>query len=188
VDYDAIVLAGGRALRLGGIDKTALAFNGRSLLKIALDAVRGAATVVVVGPRRPGYEDVDWLLEDPPDSGPAHALAAGLMFGSEPIIVLLGADYPFVAADVIARLRAATEGHDGAIATDEEGRDQYLLGAYSRSALTAALRSRSSTEGTALAEVVESLRVARSRESTAAFDCDTWVDVAKARRLGDKGG
>ena len=41
--WHAIVLAGGRASRLGGIDKTALRFEGMSLLEHALDAVADAS-------------------------------------------------------------------------------------------------------------------------------------------------
>ncbi|MBZ6372429.1 MAG: DUF6457 domain-containing protein [Microbacterium hominis] len=48
----AILLAGGRATRLGGIDKPLLEIDGRSLLQRALDAVAGCDPVVVAGPAR----------------------------------------------------------------------------------------------------------------------------------------
>ena len=85
----AVLLAGGRASRMGGIDKPALEVRGRTLLERALDAVRGAgcAPVVIVGPR-PEHKAVDdtdatgiaveWAREDPPFSGPAAAVVAGL--------------------------------------------------------------------------------------------------------------
>ncbi|MDQ4138070.1 MAG: NTP transferase domain-containing protein, partial [Actinomycetota bacterium] len=43
--FDAVILAGGRAVRLGGIDKTALEVGGRSLLESALAAVPDARSV-----------------------------------------------------------------------------------------------------------------------------------------------
>ncbi|WP_157663013.1 molybdenum cofactor guanylyltransferase, partial [Prescottella equi] len=48
----AIVLAGGRATRMGGIDKPGLVVAGRRMLDTALDAVADCDRVVVVGPRR----------------------------------------------------------------------------------------------------------------------------------------
>jgi molybdopterin-guanine dinucleotide biosynthesis protein A len=182
VDYDAIVLAGGRARRLGGIDKAMLEFDGVPLLAIALEAVDGARSVVVVGPRRSGFVDVEWLTENPPDSGPAHALAAGLARGSAPAAVVLGADYPFVRAATIAQLLTAVRGQEAAIATDASGRDQFLLAAYDRTALARALGEVPTTEDASLAAVVRSLKLVRVAVDTAAYDCDTWVDVAMARR------
>ncbi|MBT2472738.1 NTP transferase domain-containing protein, partial [Streptomyces sp. ISL-66] len=51
--YDAIVLAGGAARRLGGADKPGLLVGGRPLLDRVLDACADARTTVVVGGRRP---------------------------------------------------------------------------------------------------------------------------------------
>ncbi|NED13442.1 NTP transferase domain-containing protein, partial [Streptomyces sp. SID9124] len=51
--YDAIVLAGGAAKRLGGADKPALRVGGRALLDRVLAACADARATVVVGDRRP---------------------------------------------------------------------------------------------------------------------------------------
>ncbi|WP_204250989.1 NTP transferase domain-containing protein, partial [Saezia sanguinis] len=48
---DVIVLAGGRASRMGGVDKPGLVVGGRSMLETAL-AAAGAGRTVVVGPPR----------------------------------------------------------------------------------------------------------------------------------------
>lgn len=50
---DAIVLAGGRASRMGGVDKPAIVVGGRSMLDAALSAVSDCTRIVVVGPHRP---------------------------------------------------------------------------------------------------------------------------------------
>ena len=47
--WDAIIVAGGRARRLGGIDKTALVWRGRSLLDRVLAATAGSQRTCVVG-------------------------------------------------------------------------------------------------------------------------------------------
>ncbi|WP_157431888.1 NTP transferase domain-containing protein, partial [Actinomadura hibisca] len=41
-DFDAVVLAGGRARRLGGADKPAALVGGRPLIAWAADAAAGA--------------------------------------------------------------------------------------------------------------------------------------------------
>jgi len=51
--FDAIVLTGGAASRLGGADKPALEVGGTTLLERVLAAVADAGRIVVVGPARP---------------------------------------------------------------------------------------------------------------------------------------
>ncbi|MFD2394956.1 NTP transferase domain-containing protein [Dietzia aerolata] len=68
----AIVLTGGRASRLGGVDKARLAVGGRPMVETVLRAARAVATAVVtVGP---GGD----TREEPPHSGPVAGIAAGL--------------------------------------------------------------------------------------------------------------
>ena len=50
----AIILAGGRASRLGGADKASVEVDGRALLDHVLDAVEGCSPVIVVGLPRSG--------------------------------------------------------------------------------------------------------------------------------------
>ncbi len=78
--HDAILLAGGRASRLGGIDKTALVSQGTALLDRAVTAAAGADGVAIVGLRDGREAPVGAVLtrEDPPLSGPVAALGAGL--------------------------------------------------------------------------------------------------------------
>lgn len=75
--YAAIVLAGGRARRLGGADKPALPVGGRPLLHRVLDAVPDAYPRIVVGPPRELPAGVLGTREQPPGGGPVAALAAG---------------------------------------------------------------------------------------------------------------
>ncbi|WP_246094840.1 DUF6457 domain-containing protein [Streptomyces roseicoloratus] len=76
--YDAIVLAGGAARRLGGADKPGVRVGGRPLLDRVLAACRDAGRVVVVAEPRATARPVEWAREDPPGGGPAAALDAGL--------------------------------------------------------------------------------------------------------------
>ncbi|MFI8824284.1 DUF6457 domain-containing protein [Streptomyces sp. NPDC053431] len=76
--YDAIVLAGGAARRLGGADKPGVRVGGRALLDRVLAGCRDAGRTVVVAEPRGTARPVEWTREEPPGGGPVAALAAGL--------------------------------------------------------------------------------------------------------------
>lgn len=180
--YDAVVLAGGGARRLGGVDKPGLEVGGVRLLDRVLVALTDAAQVVVVGPARPTVRPVVWAREDPPGGGPAAALAAGLALVAAPAVVVLAADLPFLDAATVALLRSAAEGHDGAVLVDADGRDQVLTSAWT----TARLRERATGDLSdrplrALLRGLEPARLA-APDPRAVEDCDTPEDLARARR------
>ncbi|MFC8565963.1 NTP transferase domain-containing protein [Streptomyces sp. NPDC057245] len=185
--YDAVVLAGGAARRLGGADKPGLRVGGRALLDRVLAACAGArATVVVAGPR-PTVRPVIWAREDPPGGGPLAALAAGLRYTTAEYVLVLSADLPFLAEDAVARLLSAlADGDaDGVLLTDADGRDQPLVAAYRASALRRELpaltRDRGGLAGLPLRRLTGALRLTRVPDAVASFDCDTWDDIATAR-------
>ena len=82
-EFDAIILAGGRGSRLGGVSKADLTVGGRRLLDVVLEAVRRARTTVVVGPVA-APDGVLVTLEDPPGTGPAAGIVAGLEAVAQP--------------------------------------------------------------------------------------------------------
>jgi molybdopterin-guanine dinucleotide biosynthesis protein A len=88
--FDAVILAGGRAARLGGTPKPGIVVAGATLLDHALAATRDAACTVVVGPpdalpdataARLAERDARRIVrtrEDPPFGGPVAGIDAGL--------------------------------------------------------------------------------------------------------------
>ncbi|MGN6331019.1 MAG: molybdenum cofactor guanylyltransferase [Motilibacteraceae bacterium] len=179
--YDVVVLAGGAGSRLGGVDKPGLDMGGRSSLDRVLDAVVGAGRVVVVGSERPTSRPVDWTREDPPGSGPLAGLRAGLPLLAADVVVLLAADLPLLDAATVDRLVAAVPAGGAALLVDAGGHEQYLLGAYDRTALAAAVAEVEPHRG--IKHVVARLAVVPvADESGAAVDVDTWEDVEAVRR------
>lgn len=179
--HDVVVLAGGAGSRLGGVDKPGLDLGGRTSLDRVLDAVAGAGRVVVVGPERPTTRPVEWTREDPPGSGPLAGLRAGLALVAADVVVLLAADLPLLDAATVERLVAAVPPGGAALLVDTGGHEQYLLGAYDRSALAAAVAEMDPHRG--IKHVVALLPVVRvPDESGAAVDVDTWEDVEAVRR------
>ncbi len=140
--YDAIIVAGGQGSRMGGVSKADLDIGGRRLLDIVLSAVTGAATTVVVG-------DVavpDGVLltrEDPPGTGPAAGLLAGLdaVGAPAPWTLVLACDLPDAPAAVrrlTDALATAPEEADGLCLRDAGGELQHLAALYRTPALRSA--------------------------------------------------
>ncbi|NUR58299.1 MAG: NTP transferase domain-containing protein [Catenulispora sp.] len=185
--FDAIVLAGGGARRLGGVDKPALDVGGMSLLDRVLAACAGAKSVAVVGPVREVRFPVVFTREDPPGGGPVPALAAGMGIGTAPVVAVFAADLPFLDSAAVESLRRVLDTDpttDAVVFTDAHGRDQPLAALYRRGALAAALAALPELPGARLFTLLRTLRVARvgdPRGVTA--DCDTWDAVHAARAL-----
>ncbi|MFV0134796.1 NTP transferase domain-containing protein [Streptomyces sp. HMX87] len=185
--YDAVVLAGGAARRLGGADKPGVRVGGRTLLDRVLDSCSGAAATVVVAAPRPTARPVTWTREDPPGAGPLAALDAGLRHTTAERVVVLSADLPFLGEPTVRRLLATLAAGDaeGVLLTDADGRDQPLVAAYRAVALRrglAALAARhAGLAGLPLRRVTDALRLVRVPDPVGSFDCDTWDDIATAR-------
>jgi molybdopterin-guanine dinucleotide biosynthesis protein A len=179
--YAGIVVAGGSARRLSGVDKPALSVGGKPLLARAIHALEGAERVIAVGPRRPGF-DVVWTREPVPGTGPVAALAAGLAFVPDDIeaVAVLAADLAGVRRSTVDRLVAAIGGADGAVLVDAGGARQWLLGAWRVAALKAALPEQ--LENAALRRVLSGLTVTEVlAERGEADDIDTPEDLERHR-------
>ncbi|MFJ3632544.1 NTP transferase domain-containing protein [Streptomyces sp. NPDC090112] len=188
MSYDAIVLAGGAARRLGGADKPALSVGGRALLDRVLDACPDARTTVVVGARRPTARPVRWTREEPPGGGPVAALDAGLRATAAGLVLVLSADLPFLDRDTVRSLldTAAEDGTEGALLRDGDGRDQPLVAAYRaeplRREIALLAAEHGGLAGLPLRALTAELCLAPvGAGALAAFDCDTWEDLAAAR-------
>ncbi|MFD9724185.1 NTP transferase domain-containing protein [Streptomyces sp. NPDC059072] len=185
--YDAIVLAGGAAQRLGGADKPALSVGGRTLLDRVLDACEGARTTVVVGGRRTTTRPVHWAREEPPGGGPVAALDAGLRRTTAELVLVLSADLPFLDRDTVRALLDGVGAAEGALLRDPDGKDQPLVAAYRaeplRRELALLATEHGRLTGLPLRGLTAELDLTRltAPQPLASFDCDTWDDLAAAR-------
>ncbi|MFZ3558604.1 NTP transferase domain-containing protein [Streptomyces sp. BH055] len=191
--YDAIVLAGGAARRLGGADKPGVRVGGRALLDRVLHACAGARATVVVAEPRGTDRPVVWAREEPPGGGPLAALEAGVRGLDTPrgpvaeSVLVLSADLPFLGEPTVRRLLDALEGDaaDGVLLADGDGRDQPLVAAYRYAALRRALgelkAEHGDLDGLPLRLLTRTLGLTRITDPVASFDCDTWDDIAAAR-------
>jgi molybdopterin-guanine dinucleotide biosynthesis protein A len=197
MSVDAIILAGGRSSRLGGVAKASLLRGGRTLLQLAIDAVRVTdGRIVVVGPEVGTTASVRFVREHPAFGGPAAAIAAGLealQDGGTRQVVVLACDMPDAAPALAVVLDAAAAAGtdtdtavDGWVAVDETGREQPLLAVYRRESLerrVAALRgARPSGDlaGVAVRQLLAGLALRQVPvPDGGSADVDTWADATE---------
>ncbi|MFT4288639.1 molybdenum cofactor guanylyltransferase [Nocardioides sp.] len=129
MSWAAIILAGGRGARLGGVDKAGIEVGGRTLLEWALDAVIDAREVVVVGDPVPTQRPVTFTRESPRYGGPAAGLLTGLdaLLAPTPYVAVVAVDMPRLTMSTTRRLTEAAAGHDGAVLVGPDGRRQLAL-------------------------------------------------------------
>jgi len=206
--FDALILAGGRSSRLGGVPKQSLVFRGKTLLERTLDAAAGARHTVVVGDvgSLRGYhrasEPTDGAMashslppgvltcrEEPAFAGPAAGISAGLdalaeLGGGAPYTLVLACDMP-LASQAVTVLRdavaAAADGR-GAMARSDDGREQPLAAIYNTSELKRAcheLAGRDALVNGSVRALLANLDVQRvTVPAGSTSDVDTWGDAA----------
>ena len=182
--FCGVVLAGGTAARMDGVDKASVELAGRSLLDHAVDAFVDADEVVVVGPdtvrtARP----VTFVVEDPPRGGPVAGLLTGVdtLLRVPRLVGVLAVDMPRVTAATMRRLREAAAGRDGAFLVDGDGRRQ-LAGVLDTARLDVVRPGREAQHGMALHRLLAPLDLAGVAASgEEAVDVDTWSDLRDLR-------
>lgn len=185
--FCGVVLAGGTAARMDGVDKSAVELGGRTLLAHAVDAFRDADEVVVVGPSVPTERPVTFVVEDPPRGGPVAGLLTGvdaLLHRPRPVGLLVGVlavDMPRVTPATLRRLRAAAAGRDGAFLVGADGRRQ-LAGVLDAARLAAVRPDVAGQHGMALHRLLAPLDLADvAATGDEATDVDTWADLHDLR-------
>ncbi|WP_433283965.1 molybdenum cofactor guanylyltransferase [Micromonospora sp. CA-244673] len=191
--YAAVVLSGGAARRMGGVDKPARPVGGRPMLHRVLAAVADAGERIVVGPAGPVPEGVRVTREEPPGGGPVAGTAAGLALldPGTATVALLAADLPLLSPAAVAELRAALDGSAAGVAcyVDDAGRRQQLCAVWRVSALRTALdrlavERGGTVDGAPVRALLAGTPVREVSWSGSGpppwFDCDTDEDVRRA--------
>ena len=174
--FDAVVVAGGRAERLGGIDKAELVFRGERLLDRVIEAVHGARQVVVVGPSRATRSPVAWIREQPEGGGPVAALDAGLSLVDAPFVAVVAVDLPLLSDAFVRTLVGAADEQVAAVAIDGGGKVQPLLACYSTSVLRSTIGQTPAAGGSMMA-LLQRIPFRTVPDEGQARDCDTLRDL-----------
>jgi molybdenum cofactor guanylyltransferase len=129
----AAILAGGRARRLGGVNKGALDIGGAPIIDRQLKTLAALTSDIFVV----GRPDAFWterglpVIEDEiADAGPLGGIYTALVHSPADRTLVVGCDMPFLAVDFLERLQAVTEA-DVVVARSARGIEP-LCAVYSR--------------------------------------------------------
>jgi len=160
----AAILAGGRAARFGGRDKSAIvvdAADGRTILQRQLDALAPLAggilddVLIVGGAADPRARTIEDRVAD---CGPLGGLDAALAAARRDAVLLLACDMPFVTTALLAHLAAAAvEPFDAVVPRTERGYHP-LCAVYRRTAADAVARNLAARR-LKMQDLLEELRV-----------------------------
>jgi molybdopterin-guanine dinucleotide biosynthesis protein A len=174
----AAILAGGRASRLHGVDKSALVVGGRPILARQLDALDGLVddVFVVGGTSAPGLPRVARIADRAPGHGPLGGIQAALhQAGAAACTLIVACDLPFVSRPFLAHLLARAldrEGEVDVVVPQRDDRLHPLCAAYNRRVRDAVDR-RVGAGALAVQALFDELRVeVVGPEAIAAFDPD----------------
>lgn len=177
--FAAIVLAGGRAVRMDGADKASVEHGGLSLLEHAINALLDADEVVVVGEPVPTTRPVTFCRESPRFGGPVAALLTGYdaLVRWPRTLGVLAVDMPRVTPWTFRRLLEAADGHDGAFLTDAGGRRQ-LAGVLDASRLDGVRPGHEAQHGMPMHRLLAGLDLVElAPVGDEGRDVDTWADL-----------
>jgi len=122
-----VVLAGGRATRMGGSDKGLLELWGTSMVELVTAALRPQVADLLINANRNQQRYAELTgLPVVPDlengfAGPLAGVAAALSCTELPYLVAVPCDSPFLAADLVSRLYSSLQGHSADIAMATSG-------------------------------------------------------------------
>jgi molybdopterin-guanine dinucleotide biosynthesis protein A len=176
---DSIVVAGGKATRIGGIDKAMLplGLNQKTLLASVVASCPGK--VIVAGSNRPEINGVTWVDDLSADGGPAAGIWAALtQINSEYVFISAGDQR--INSDQVNQICLAALGHDGAWAVRENGQGQPLL-ACVKSQLIKDLLQESKGVNASPLRLMQQLNMVEVKVATSeVLDIDTWADAINA--------
>ena len=132
--WSAAILAGGRARRLGGQDKSALIVDGVRLLDRQLAALHSLTdTILLVGYPGPAPASCVVVPDHRPGTGPLGAIASALSVATTERVLIVAVDLPFLTTAFLDFLARADEDAD-AVVPVSGGRWQPLCAMYRRRA------------------------------------------------------
>ena len=99
-DVSALILAGGRATRFGGIDKRELVIEGRTIFERQVEVLLPCVAEIIVSSTRPiaGYRCV---ADVHADVGPLAGIAAGLAATTTSWLLVVAGDMPRINAALV---------------------------------------------------------------------------------------
>jgi len=115
----AIILCGGRATRLGGIEKPLADLGGKSLLAHVIARLEPQVDSIVlsVGRGSARYAGLGYpvVVDDDPDQGPLAGIVSALAVVDTPWTLTTPADTPFLPSNLVRALAPSCREHGAAV-------------------------------------------------------------------------
>jgi molybdopterin-guanine dinucleotide biosynthesis protein A len=174
-----LVLAGGLARRMGGMDKGLVELAGRPMIEHVLHALRPQVGPLLINANRNvdryaayGFPVVSDTLQG--FMGPLAGVLAALQRLATEFLVTVPCDAPLVAPDLVGRLHAACVANDADVAVATDGRRQQPVFLLLRAGTAPSLDAYLSGGGRKIDTWFAGLRLAEADLSDA---LDTFVNV-----------
>ena len=121
-----VILAGGRATRMGGVDKGLVQIGGRPMIAWVVDTLRSQVADVLINANRnhDTYRGFGCDVVDDGDSefrGPLAGMASGMRRARTPYIAVVPCDSPLLYSGLVQRLHDAARASGAPIAAAHDG-------------------------------------------------------------------
>lgn len=122
-----VILAGGRATRMGGVDKGLVPINGRPMIAWVIDTLRPQVADLLINANRnrDRYGEFGSRVIDDGDSefrGPLAGMLSGMRAARTPWVAVVPCDSPLITSHLVERLFAGVEASGLRIAAAHDGR------------------------------------------------------------------
>lgn len=110
-----LILAGGRAQRMGGIDKGLIPFHGKPLIESTITRLKPQVSTILINANRSitkySHYGYPVLMDETPDfSGPLAGFSVGLRHCKSPYLLTSPCDSPLLPTDLAEKMAAELEG------------------------------------------------------------------------------
>ncbi len=122
----AVILAGGQARRMNGVDKALLPLAGRPLLAHVIAALRPQVDAILLNSNRPAAQYAQFgipVIADtlPEQPGPLAGLLSALQSCDSELVLTVPCDTPCLPAGLVLRMQAALDENDADVCSISDG-------------------------------------------------------------------
>ena len=121
-----VILAGGKARRMGGIDKGLVSIHGRPMVNYVIDALQPQVATLLLNANRShdAYREFGLPVVADADRdfrGPLAGFASGMRAAETPYVAVAPCDSPLLCSDMVQRLYGALQRDRARIAVAHDG-------------------------------------------------------------------
>jgi molybdopterin-guanine dinucleotide biosynthesis protein A len=121
-----VILAGGKARRMGGVDKGLVSIHNRPMVGYVIDALQPQVSALLINANRSHDRYREFGLPVIADAdrdfrGPLAGIASGMQAAQAPYVAVAPCDSPLLCPDLVQRLHAAMQAEGMRIAVAHDG-------------------------------------------------------------------